>query len=54
MRKMKETEGLSLKNQSEWESLHQEMTNLGIINGEDLEQQIKQLEIEVNTKLQKI
>lgn len=42
-----------MKNTSGWESLHQEMTSLGIINGEDLENQIKQLEIEVDIELQK-
>ena len=42
-----------MKNEYGWESLHQEMTDLGIINGEDLEKQIKQLEIEVDIELKK-
>ncbi|SHK94048.1 hypothetical protein [Desulforamulus aeronauticus] len=42
-----------MKNEYAWESLHQEMTDLGIINGEDLENQIKQLEIEVDIELKK-
>lgn len=42
-----------MKNESSWESLHQEMTDLGIINGEDIEKQIKQLEIEVDIELKK-